>query len=66
MCNNMDYLLRAENYAVERGDEDWFKMYYTDYRKYYNVQDSIYRTLAWLYDEDTAKLLKYQYCEVKL
>ena len=57
MCNNMDYLLRAENYAVDQGDGDWFKMYYTDYRKYYNVRDSIYRTLAWLYDENTAKML---------
>ena len=62
----MDFLIRAENYATERGDENWFKFYYTNYREWFNVEDSVWRTLTWLYDEDTAKLLKYQYCEVKL
>ena len=62
----MDFLIRAEQYATKRGDENWFKFYYTNYREWFNVEDSVWRTLVWLYDEDTANLLKYQYCEVKL
>jgi len=30
-------------------------------REYYNVEYSVWCALTWLYDEDTAKLLKYQY-----
>ena len=64
--DKMQFLIRAEKYAAARGDEDWFKMYYTDYRGWFNVEESVWRTLTWLYDEDIANLLKYQYCEVKL
>ena len=31
-----------------------------------NVEDSVWAALTWMYDEDVARLLKYQYCEVKL
>ena len=62
----MDFLLRAERYAMARGDENYFKHWYTRYREWYNVEDSVWCALTWLYDEDVAKLLKYQYCEVKL
>ena len=57
----MDYLIRAEKYAEKRGDEFYFKEYYTRYREDYTVDDSVWHTLTYLYDEDTAKLLKYQY-----
>ena len=57
----MDFLIRAEKYANARGDENWFKEYYTKYREWYNVEYSVWCALTWLYDEDTAKLLKYQY-----
>mgnify|MGYP006289904321 FL=1 len=57
----MDFLIRAEKYANARGDDYWFKHHYTKYREWYNVEDSVWCALTWLYDEDTAKLLKYQY-----
>jgi hypothetical protein len=57
----MDFLKRAQDYAAKRGDENWFAERYTQYREWYNVQDSVWCALTWLYDEDTAKLLKYQY-----
>ena len=57
----MDFLIRAEKYAMARGDENFFKHWYTRYREYYNVEDSVWCALTWLYDEDVAKLLKYQY-----
>ena len=56
----MDFLIRAEKYATARGDENYFKHYYTLYRGWHNVEESVWCTLAWLYDEDTANLLKYQ------
>ena len=57
----MDFLIRAERYAEARGDQNFFKHWYTRYREYYNVEDSVWCALTWLYDEDVAKLLKYQY-----
>ena len=56
----LDYLIRAEKYAEARGDENFFKQYYTRYREYYNVEDSVWCALTWLYDEEVAKLLKYR------
>jgi hypothetical protein len=55
----MEYLKRAELYAEARGDEDFFKHYYTLYRYQFSVQESIDKTLAWLYDDEVVKLLKY-------
>ncbi len=56
----MDFLIRAEKYAEARGDESWFKYHYTRYREYYNVTESVWKTLDYLYGEDTAdKLEKY-------
>ena len=57
----MDFLIRAERYAMARGDENYFKHWYTRYREWYNVEDSVWCALTWLYDEEVAKLLKYQY-----
>ena len=62
----MEYLKRAEDYCAARGESGLFKGFYSIFRQYCNVSDSIYRALTLLYDEDTAKLLKFQYCEVKL
>lgn len=59
--DKLEFLKRAERYAEARGDEYYFKHWYTKYREYYNVSDSVWCALTWLYDEETAKLLKYQY-----
>lgn len=59
--NPMDFLIRAEKYTEARGDEFWFKNLYTSYREYNNVADSVWKTLAYLYSEETADLLEYQY-----
>ena len=64
--NKMEYLKRAQDYCAARNDENWFAEVYTRYREFYNVSDSVWCALTWLYDEDTAKLLKYKYCETVL
>lgn len=64
--DKMGFLKRAEDYASARGDGDWFKSYYTRYREYYNVSDSVWCALTWLYDEDTAQMLKYKYCDARI
>lgn len=58
----MDFLIRAERYAEARGDECWFKNVYTWHRQYNNVSDSVWKTLSYLYNSETADLLEYQYC----
>lgn len=59
----MDFLIRAEKYAEARGDEMWFKNLYTGFREYNNVTDSVWKTLTYLYDENTADMLE-QHCVV--
>ena len=59
--DKLEFLKRAEKYAEARGDGLFFKEYYTKYREFYNISDSVWCALTWLYDEDVAKLLKYQY-----
>ena len=56
----MDFLIRAEKYAEARGDEYWFKQYYTKYRQDNNVTDAVWKTLSYLYDDHTADLLEFQ------
>ena len=63
---SMDFLKRAEDYTSKRGDYDIFAAMYKKFRPRYSVSDSIFCALKWLYDEETANLLQYQYCEVKL
>ena len=58
----MDFLIRAEKYAAARGDEYWFKQYYTKFRQDNNVTDSVWKTLSYLYSDETADLLEFQYC----
>ena len=62
----MDFLIRAEKYAETRGDENWFKEIYSEFRLYNDVTESVWKTLSYLYDDDLADLLKFQYCEVSL
>jgi len=59
--DSMGFLQRAERYTEARGDDYWFKEVYTHYRNYHNIEDSIWKALTYLYDEDSADLLKYQY-----
>ena len=53
----MDFLKRAEEYALTQGDENWFKQYYTKYRESYGVHLSVWSTLVWLYGEELANSL---------
>ena len=62
----LDYLIRAEKYAKARGDEYWFKNLYTGFREYNNINESVWKTLSYLYGNRTADLLEFQYCGVKL
>ena len=59
--NPMDFLIRAERYTEARGDGYWFKNLYASYREYNNVADSVWKTLSYLYDNETADLLEFQY-----
>ena len=56
----MDFLKRAERYAEARGDEMWFKYTYTFFRQTHGVTDSVWKTLAYLYSDETADLLEFQ------
>jgi hypothetical protein len=56
----MDFLKRAERYAEARGDEMWFKNIYTGFRQYNGVTDSVWKTLSYLYSNETADLLEFQ------
>ena len=59
--NPMDFLKRAERYTEARGDEMWFKNLYTGFREYNGVADSVWKTLSYLYGNETADLLEFQY-----
>lgn len=56
----MDFLERAEKYAAARGDEMWFKEIYTELRQDNNINDSVWKTLSYLYNSYTADLLEIQ------
>ena len=56
----LDYLIRAEKYAKARGDEYWFKNLYTGFREYSNINESVWKTLSYLYGNRTADLLESQ------
>ena len=62
----MDFLIRAKKYAAARGDEYWFKNLYTDFREYNNVTDSVWKTLSYLYSNEVADLLNFQYSGTEL
>jgi DNA-directed RNA polymerase delta subunit len=50
----MDYLKRAAKYAEDRGDEHWFSDVYTRLREHFNVHDSVWKALAFLYTDEVA------------
>ena len=54
----MDYLKRAECYCEARGDDMWFRNLYTGFRQYNSVSDSVWKTLSYLYGNDTATRLE--------
>lgn len=54
----MDFLKKAEAYAQARGDEYWFKEYYTYFRKECSVTESVWRALSFLYDNTVADFLE--------
>ena len=56
----MEYLKRAEEYAESLGDDLWFKHLYTGFREFNNVEDSVWKTLSYLYSDDVADLLESQ------
>jgi len=58
--NKFQFLDRAERYCEARGDELWFKNLYTGFREYNGVEDSVWKTLSYLYSNDVADLLLYQ------
>ena len=57
----MDFLIRAEKYAEARGDDLWFKNLFTGFRQYNNMPDAVWKTLAYLYGNDTADMLEQHY-----
>jgi len=57
----IEFLDRAQKYTENRNDEDLFKNLYTGFRQYNNIEDSVWKTLSYMYNKDTADLLKYQY-----
>ena len=55
-----DFLQRAERYAEARGDDNFFKNFYVNYREYNSVTDSVWKTLSYLYGDDVANMLEFQ------
>ena len=58
--SKMEFLIRAERYAEARGDEYWFKNLYTGFREYNNINESVWKTLSYLYGNHTADLFEFQ------
>lgn len=54
----MKYLINAQNYALAKGDDDWFCEIYANYREYLSVSESVFNTLAYLYNQEIAESLK--------
>ena len=55
-----EYLERAERYADARGDHREFINLYVGFRRFNNIEESVWRALSYLYGNDSADLLKYQ------
>lgn len=54
----MEFLKLAEQYAEVRGDDMWFKDVYTQLREFHNVNDSVWKTLSYLYGSYIADRLE--------
>lgn len=55
-----EYLERAERYADARGDLREFINLYVGFRRFNNIEESVWKALSYLYGNDSADLLKYQ------
>jgi hypothetical protein len=55
-----EYLERAERYADARGDLREFINLYVGFRRYNNIEESVWKTLSHLYGNNSAYLLKDQ------
>jgi predicted RNA-binding protein associated with RNAse of E/G family len=53
----MNFLIIAEKYAQAHDDETEFKNLYTDFREYNSVNDSVWKTLSYLYGNRVANML---------
>lgn len=53
----MKFLILAEKYAEAHGDEVEFKNLYAGFRQYNGVNDSVWKTLSYLYSNKTANEL---------
>ena len=58
MDNSMSFLNRAIFYTELRNDDNFFRQYYTQYREYFPVRESVYKALAWLYNDNVALFLE--------
>ena len=56
----MDFLIRAEKYTEDRGDDVFFKWIYSNHREYNNVSDSVWKSLSYLYGDYVADMLEVQ------
>ena len=54
----MEFLKLAEQYAEVRGDDMWFKDVYAQLREFHNVNDSVWKTLSYLYGSYIADRLE--------
>jgi hypothetical protein len=53
----VNFLIIAEKYAEAHDDEMWFKNLYTGFREYNDVNDSVWKTLSYLYGNRVANML---------
>lgn len=53
----MNYLKRAQNYCDQLGDGAWFRNLYTGFREFNGIEDSVWKTLSYLYSNQVADLL---------
>jgi hypothetical protein len=54
----MKFLKMAQEYAEMRGDDNWFAHIYTMLREYNSVEESVWKTLSYLYSTDVANALQ--------
>jgi hypothetical protein len=49
----MEFLKNAEAYCESIGDDYWFKDYYTRYREFYSVEESVRNALMAMYADES-------------
>jgi len=52
-----EILAIAEDYALMKGDDDWFSETFNTFRESYNVRKSVELTLLYMYGEDVCEML---------